>query len=392
MTDYFERSLVLHQHLRGKISVHNRLPIGSREDLSLAYTPGVARPCEVIAADPDQARKLTIKGNAVAVVSDGSAVLGLGDIGPMAALPVMEGKALLFREFAKIDAWPICLNTKDPQKIIETCRLIEPVFGGINLEDISAPRCFEIEDALQDLGIPVFHDDQHGTAIVLLAALINAAKVTGRKLSDLQVVINGAGAAGTAIAKLILGVGAPASDIEPVANVIICDSKGAISGERNDLNSAKQGLLEYSNGDNRSGKLKDVMKGKDVFIGVSRGDIIGAEDVKTMNRDAIIIAMANPTPEIMPDEALKGGAAVVGTGRSDFPNQVNNVLVFPGIFRGALDAGSPVIDGEMKIAAAIALADAVDEPSPEMILPHPLDRTVAPNIAKKVRATVKKST
>ncbi|MDP6589529.1 MAG: NADP-dependent malic enzyme [Alphaproteobacteria bacterium] len=392
MTDYFERSLVLHQHLRGKISVHNRLPIGSREDLSLAYTPGVARPCEVIAVDPDQARKLTIKGNAVAVVSDGSAVLGLGDIGPMAALPVMEGKALLFREFAKIDAWPICLNTKDPQKIIETCRLIEPVFGGINLEDISAPRCFEIEDALQDLGIPVFHDDQHGTAIVLLAALINAAKVTGRKLSDLQVVINGAGAAGTAIAKLILGVGAPASDIEPVANVIICDSKGAISGERNDLNSAKQGLLEYSNGDNRSGKLKDVMKGKDVFIGVSRGDIIGAEDVKTMNRDAIIIAMANPTPEIMPDEALKGGAAVVGTGRSDFPNQVNNVLVFPGIFRGALDAGSPVIDGEMKIAAAIALADAVDEPSPEMILPHPLDRTVAPNIAKKVRATVKKST
>ncbi|HJN60897.1 MAG TPA: NADP-dependent malic enzyme [Alphaproteobacteria bacterium] len=392
MTYYFERSLVLHQHLRGKISVHNRLPIGSREDLSLAYTPGVARPCEVIAADPDQARKLTIKGNAVAVVSDGSAVLGLGDIGPMAALPVMEGKALLFREFAKIDAWPICLNTKDTQKIIEACRLIEPVFGGINLEDISAPRCFEIEDALQDLGIPVFHDDQHGTAIVLLAALINAAKVTGRKLSDLQVVINGAGAAGTAIAKLILGVGVPASEIEPVANVIICDSKGAISGERNDLNSAKQGLLKYTNGDNRSGKLKDVMKGTDVFIGVSRGNIIGAEDVKTMNRDAIIIAMANPTPEIMPDEALKGGAAVIGTGRSDFPNQVNNVLVFPGIFRGALDAGSPVIDGEMKIAAAIALADAVDEPSPEMILPHPLDRTVAPNIAKKVRATVKKST
>ncbi len=392
MTYYFERSLVLHQHLRGKISVHNRFPIGSREDLSLAYTPGVARPCEVIAADPDQARKLTIKGNAVAVVSDGSAVLGLGDIGPMAALPVMEGKALLFREFAKIDAWPICLNTKDPQKIIETCRLIEPVFGGINLEDISAPRCFEIEDALQDLGIPVFHDDQHGTAIVLLAALINAAKVTGRKLSDLQVVINGAGAAGTAIAKLILGVGVPASEIEPVANVIICDSKGAISGARNDLNSAKQGLLEYTNGENRSGKLKDAMKGADVFIGVSRGNIIGAEDVKTMNRDAIIIAMANPTPEIMPDEALKGGAAVIGTGRSDFPNQVNNVLVFPGIFRGALDAGSPVIDGEMKIAAAIALADAVDEPSPEMILPHPLDRTVAPNIAKKVRATVKKST
>ena len=223
MADYFERSLILHEQLRGKISVHNKLPIGSRDDLSLAYTPGVARPCEVIAADPEQARKLTIKGNSVAVVTDGSAVLGLGDIGPRAALPVMEGKALLFREFAKIDAWPICLNSQDPAKIIETCRLIEPVFGGINLEDISAPRCFEIEDALQDLGIPVFHDDQHGTAIVLLAALINSAKVTGKKLPELQVVINGAGAAGSAIAKLIRGIGVPKSEIQPVADVIICD-------------------------------------------------------------------------------------------------------------------------------------------------------------------------
>ena len=391
MSDYFERSLILHQQLRGKISVHNKLPIGSREDLSLAYTPGVARPCEVIAADPEQARNLTIKGNAVAVVTDGSAVLGLGDIGPRAALPVMEGKALLFREFAKIDAWPICLNTKDPEKIIETCRLIEPVFGGINLEDISAPRCFEIEDSLQDLGIPVFHDDQHGTAIVLLAALINSAKVTGRKLSDLQVVINGAGAAGSAIAKLLRGIGVPASDIPPVADVIVCDSKGAISPDRSDLNPSKQGMLEYTNGAKRSGLLKDVIKGADAFIGVSRGNVIDAGDVKNMAKDSIILAMANPTPEIMPDEARKGGAAVIGTGRSDFPNQVNNVLVFPGIFRGALDAGAPVINGEMKIAAAAALAADVEEPSTEMILPHPLDRTVAPNIAKKVRAAAKKS-
>ena len=391
MTDYFERSLILHEQLRGKISVHNKLPIGSREDLSLAYTPGVARPCEVIAEDPEQARNLTIKGNAVAVVSDGSAVLGLGDIGPRAALPVMEGKALLFREFAKIDAWPICLNTKVPELIIQTCRLIEPVFGGINLEDISAPRCFEIEDSLQDLGIPVFHDDQHGTAIVLLAALINSAKVTGRKLSDLQVVINGAGAAGSAIAKLIRGVGVPASGIPPVADVIVCDSKGAISPDRSDLNPSKQGMLEYTNGAKRSGSLKDVIKGADAFIGVSRGNVIDAGDVKNMAKDSIILAMANPTPEIMPDEARKGGAAVIGTGRSDFPNQVNNVLVFPGIFRGALDAGAPVINGEMKIAAAAALAADVEEPNVEMILPHPLDRTVAPNIAKKVRAAWKAS-
>ena len=391
MTDYFERSLILHEQLRGKISVHNKLPIGSREDLSLAYTPGVARPCEVIAADPEQARKLTIKGNSVAVVSDGSSVLGLGDIGPLAALPVMEGKALLFREFAKIDAWPICLNTKDPAKIIETCRLIEPVFGGINLEDISAPRCFEIEDALQDLGIPVFHDDQHGTAIVLLAALVNSSKVIGKKLSEMQVVINGAGAAGTAIAKLIRGVGIPASDIEPVGDVILCDSKGAISAARDDLNPSKQAMLDYTNTANRAGGVRDVLNGADVFIGVSRGNIIGADDVKTMNKGAIILAMVNPTPEIMPDEARKGGAAIIGTGRSDFPNQVNNVLVFPGIFRGALDARAPVINSEMKITAAAALAASVEEPSAEMILPHPLDRTVAPAIAKKVRAAAKAS-
>ena len=391
MVDYFGRSLILHEQLRGKISVNNKLPIGSREDLSLSYTPGVAKPCEVIAEQPEMARKLTIKGNSVAVVSDGSAVLGLGDIGPKAALPVMEGKALLFREFAKIDAWPICLNTKDPEKIIETCRLIEPVFGGINLEDISAPRCFEIEDALQDLGIPVFHDDQHGTAIVLLAALINAAKVTGKNMNELRVVINGAGAAGTAIARLIKGVGIPKTNIPPVGDVVICDSKGAISSDRGDLNAVKQGILEYTNSGNNSGELKGVIKGADVFIGVSRGNVIDSDDVKNMAKDAIILAMANPLPEIMPDEAKKGGAKVIGTGRSDFPNQVNNVLVFPGIFRGALDAGSPMINGEMKVAAASALADDVQEPTAEMILPHPLDRTVAPNIAKRVRAAARGS-
>ena len=388
MADFFERSLILHEQLRGKISVTNKLPIGSRDDLSLAYTPGVARPCEAIAADPEAARQLTIKGNAVAVVTDGTAVLGLGDIGPLAALPVMEGKALLFPEFANIDAWPICLDTKDPDKIIETCRLIAPVFGGINLEDISAPRCFQIEDALQDLGIPVFHDDQHGTAIVLLAALINACKVTGRNLSDVTVVINGAGAAGTAIAKLIRGVGVDGGDIEPVNDVILCDSKGAIHGGRDDLNPSKQAMLEYSNRSGKAGSVKEVIAGADAFIGVSRGNVIDADDVKTMADKGIIFAMANPTPEIMPDEAKKGGAAVIGTGRSDFPNQVNNVLVFPGIFRGALDARAPVINGAMKIAAARAL---VEEVSTDMILPHPLDHTVAPEIAKKVRAAAKAS-
>lgn len=391
MTDFFDRSLVLHEQLRGKISVQNKLPIGSRDDLSLAYTPGVARPCEIIAEDPEAAYRLTSKGNSIAVVTDGSAVLGLGDIGPLASLPVMEGKALLFKEFAKIDAWPICLDTKDPAKIIETCKLIAPSFGGINLEDISAPRCFEIEDALQDLGIPVFHDDQHGTAIVLLAALINAAQVTGKNLNDLRVIVNGAGAAGTAIAKLISGIGVAGNKISPVGDVIICDSKGAISRSRDGLSPEKTGLLKFSNKDNKSGTLKEVIKGADVFIGVSKGNVITTDDVKAMAKNSIILAMANPTPEIMPEEAIRGGAAVVGTGRSDFANQVNNVLVFPGIFRGALDARAPRINGEMKVAAALALAGAVDEISPENILPHPLDRTVAPRIAKHVRAAAKAS-
>ena len=390
MTDYFEKSLIMHQQLKGKVGIHNKLPIGSRDDLSVAYTPGVARPCEVIAEDPEEAFKLTIKGNSVAVISDGSAVLGLGDIGPLASLPVMEGKALLFREFAKIDAWPICLDTKDPDKIIETCRLIAPSFGGINLEDISAPRCFQIEEALQDLGIPVFHDDQHGTAIVLLAGLINAAKVVNKGLGDLRVVINGAGAAGTAIAKLISGVGVEEASVDPVQDVLLCDSKGIISRDREDLNEEKRKLLTFSNSNNVSGSLKEALNDADVFIGVSKGNLLTAMDVSSMAANAIIFGMANPVPEIMPEEAVKGGAAVVGTGRSDFPNQVNNVLVFPGIFRGALDARAPAITSGMKIAAALALAGTVDKPSAEMILPHPLDRTVAPEIAKQVRAAARK--
>ena len=379
----------MHQQLKGKVGIHNKLPIGSRDDLSVAYTPGVARPCEVIAEDPEEAFKLTIKGNSVAVISDGSAVLGLGDIGPLASLPVMEGKALLFREFAKIDAWPVCLDTKDPDKIIETCRLIAPSFGGINLEDISAPRCFRIEEALQDLGIPVFHDDQHGTAIVLLAGLINAAKVVNKNLGDLRVVINGAGAAGTAIAKLIAGVGVEEASVEPVQDVLLCDSRGIISRDRGDLNEEKEKLLTFSNANNVSGSVKDALNDADVFIGVSKGNLLTATDISAMADNAIIFGMANPVPEIMPDEAFKGGAAVVGTGRSDFPNQVNNVLVFPGIFRGALDARAPAITSGMKIAAALALAGTVDKPSAEMILPHPLDRTVAPEIAKQVRAAAR---
>ncbi len=391
MSDYYERSKILHEQLRGKISVHNKLPIGSRDDLSLAYTPGVAKPCELISEDPDSAYKLTVKGNSVAVITDGSAVLGLGDIGPLAALPVMEGKALLFREFGKIDAWPICVDTNDPKKIIETCRLIAPSFGGINLEDISAPRCFEIEEKLQDLGIPVFHDDQHGTAIVLLAALINSSKVTSQSLDTMSVIINGSGAAGIAIAKLISGVSSESQELQAVADVIVCDSKGAISSDRTDLNTEKQKLLEFTNKNNISGSVKEVINGANVFIGVSKGNVISAEDVQTMAQDPIILAMANPTPEIMPDEAKKGGALVIGTGRSDFPNQVNNVLVFPGIFRGALDARSPVINNAMKLAAAKALAESVpnNELSTDKILPHPLDRTVAPMIAKAVRVAAR---
>jgi len=384
MHDFYEKSLSVHRQLRGKISIHTRIPVNSHDDLAIAYTPGVARPCEVIAADPSQARELTMKGNTVAIVSDGSAVLGLGNIGPLAAIPVMEGKALLFREFAGVDAWPICVDTQDTSKIIETVRQIAPVFGGVNLEDIAAPRCFEVEAKLQDLGIPVFHDDQHGTAVVLLAALLNAAKVVGRDPADMKVVVNGAGAAGTAIARLLRCIDQDPSVCQPVKDVVVCDSRGAIHSEREGLSPEKKELLNYTNRESRSGKLSEILVDADVFIGVSKGNLVAESDVAAMSDAPIIFAMANPTPEIMPDLAKQAGAAVVGTGRSDFPNQVNNVLAFPGIFRGALDARADRITEAMKIAAAKELAACVSQPIADKILPDPLDRTVAPRVAKAV--------
>ncbi len=383
--DYGERSVLIHQQLRGKIGVMNKMPVGNRDDLSIAYTPGVAKPCEVIAQDVSQARKLTLKSNSVAVVSDGSAVLGLGNIGSHASIPVMEGKALLFKEFANIDAWPICIDTQDTESIINTVRLIAPVFGGVNLEDISAPRCFEVENRLQGLGIPVFHDDQHGTAIVMLAALINSCRALGKDIRDLTIVVNGAGAAGTAIARLLRCVGQEDDRCEPVKEVIVCDSRGAIHGDRENLSPEKKALLAYANRQNRQGSLREVLKEADVFIGVSVGGILDSDDIKLMAEEPVILAMANPIPEIMPDEARRGGAAIIGTGRSDFPNQVNNVLVFPGIFRGALDANASQITEAMKIAAAFALADCVENPVPEKILPDPLDKSVAPKVANAVR-------
>jgi malate dehydrogenase (oxaloacetate-decarboxylating) len=391
VSDYFERSVIVHEQLRGKIGVINKMPIESQDDLATAYTPGVARPCELIAADGSRARDLTIKHNTVAVVSDGSSVLGLGNIGALAAIPVMEGKALLFKEFANIDAWPICLDTQDTNEIVTTVRHLAPVFGGINLEDIAAPRCFEVEDRLQDLGIPVFHDDQHGTAIVLLAALLNSMRVLGRDLTNMRVVINGAGAAGTAIARLLRCVNFDPNICNPVKDVIVCDSKGAIYKERPGLTPEKEALLAYTNRENRSGTLQEVLPGTDVFIGVSRGDLLKADDIRTMAADPIILPMANPIPEIMPDQARAGGAVIVGTGRSDFPNQVNNVLAFPGIFRGALDAGAVAINGSMKLAAAHALANAVEDPTPDKILPNPLDRTVAPRVAVAVQEAAENS-
>ena len=392
MGDFYERSAIIHEQLRGKIGIVNKIPIEGQDDLSTAYTPGVARPCEMIAADPGRARDLTIKHNTVAVVSDGSAVLGLGNIGALAAIPVMEGKALLFKEFAHIDAWPICLDTQDTDEIVDTVRRIAPVFGGINLEDIAAPRCFEVEQNLQDLGIPVFHDDQHGTAIVLLAALINSSRVLDRKLERMRVVVSGAGAAGTAIARMLRCVNYDPDVCTPVEDIIVCDSQGIVHEGRQGLAPEKQELLNYTNRDNRKGSLRQALEGADVFIGVSKGNLLNGDDVGVMAAGPIILAMANPVPEIMPDEARKAGAAIVGTGRSDFPNQVNNVLAFPGIFRGALDAGATAIDGVMKLAAAHALADAVGDPGPDKILPTPLDRTVAPKLAAAVQEAALRET
>lgn len=385
--DYFKESLLLHKRLKGKISITPKIDVQTNEQLSLVYSPGVAEPCLEIQRNPESVWEYTIKNNTVAVVSDGSAVLGLGNIGAHAAIPVMEGKALLFKRFANIDAFPICIDTQDVDKIVETVKLISPVFGGINLEDIAAPRSFEVEARLQDLGIPVFHDDQHGTAIVVLAALLNAVKVVGKKMSDLKVVINGAGAAGIAIARLLKSVDyfGNSHNVE-VAEIIICDTKGILHAGREDLNESKRAALEFTNKYGLQGSVKDALVGADVFIGVSIGNLLTAEDVSKMAKDSIILALANPTPEIMPDEAYKGGAAIVGTGRSDMPNQVNNVLGFPGVFRGALDARAKSITPAMKMAAAFAIAECITNPSLDLIIPPSLDEQVAWRVAAAVKA------
>lgn len=379
--DVYQESLKLHKEKQGKIFLGVKTPITSREDLSLAYTPGVAEPCREIAKNVEKVWDYTSRRNWVAVVSDGTAVLGLGDIGPEAGLPVMEGKAVLFKEFGGVDAFPICLRTKNPDEIVAIIKALEPSFGGINLEDISAPRCFEIEERLRaTMGIPVFHDDQHGTAIVTLAGLINALKIVGKKFADIKIVIAGAGAAGVACTKILLSYGAK--------NVILVDSKGIISKERTDLNDSKKKILEVTNPQNISGGLKEAMAGADVFIGVSAPGIVSEEMVKSMNKDAIVFAMSNPTPEIMPELAKKAGARIVASGRSDFPNQVNNVLAFPGVFRGALDAKAKQITEEMKLAAAEALANYVDNPTEEKIIPNPLDKNIAKVVAEAVKKVI----
>ena len=380
-----EKALELHEKWNGKLDTVSKVQVKTREDLALAYTPGVAEPCKVIAEDPEAAYRYTIKSNTVAVVSDGSAVLGLGNIGPLAAMPVMEGKAVLFKEFGGINAFPICLDTQDTEEIIETVVRIAPAFGGINLEDISAPRCFEIEERLKKLlNIPVFHDDQHGTAIVVLAGIINALKVTGKKKEDCRVVVNGAGSAGVAITKLLLNYGFP--------HITMCDKTGMLCKGMEGLNWMQEKMVEVTNLEHKTGTLADALKGADIFVGVSAPDIVSQEMVASMNKDSILFAMANPVPEIMPDLAKAAGARVVGTGRSDFPNQVNNVLIFPGIFRGALEGRATAITEEMKLAAANAIAALVDdsELSDENILPAAFDPRVADAVSKAVKEHIKK--
>ncbi|HMN90007.1 MAG TPA: NADP-dependent malic enzyme [Saprospiraceae bacterium] len=385
--DYFKESLLLHKRLKGKIMITPKIDVQTKDQLSLVYSPGVAEPCMEIHRNPESVWDYTIKNNTVAVVSDGSAVLGLGNIGAYAAIPVMEGKALLFKRFANIDAFPICIDTQDVDKIVETVRLIAPVFGGINLEDIAAPRSFEVEARLQNLGIPVFHDDQHGTAIVVLAALLNASKVIGKPLSDMKVVINGAGAAGIAIARLLQSIDYQGDDYKVHVNdIIICDTHGIIHQARTDLNMAKQAALHFTNRHNVQGTLQDALHESDVFIGVSVGDLLKTSDIQLMKKDSVIFALANPIPEIMPDEAYRGGAAIVGTGRSDLPNQVNNVLGFPGVFRGALDARAKRISPAMKMAAAFTIAECVPKPNRNLIIPPSLDEQVAWRVAAAVKA------
>ena len=377
--DYNKLALEMHEKHKGKIATSPKVEVKTRDDLSTAYTPGVAEPCRKIRDNKEDVYRYTAKGNLVAVVSDGTAVLGLGDIGPEAAMPVMEGKALLFKEFADIDAFPICLDTKDTEEIIETVKRIAPVFGGINLEDISAPRCFEIERRLkEELDIPVFHDDQHGTAIVVAAGLLNALKCVGKTMEEADIVINGAGSAGISICKLLLQFG--------VGNVVLVDQKGALCPGEDWMNDAQKEMAEKTNKEKQTGPLSEIIKGKDVFIGVSAPGIVTAEMVPEMADDPVIFAMANPTPEIMPDEAKKGGARVVATGRSDFPNQINNVLVFPGIFRGALDARASQITENMKIAAAKAIAGIIsdDELNEEYIIPEAFDERVCAAVAQAV--------
>ena len=386
MSDIYQESVDMHRKLGGKMCIQSKVKIENRHDLSLAYTPGVARVCEAIANNEELVYELTIKKNTVAVVSDGSAVLGLGNIGAHAAIPVMEGKAILFKEYADIDAFPICINTQNTIELISIIKNIAPVFGGINLEDIASPRCFEIETSLQDLGIPVFHDDQHGTAIVVLAALINAAKLAGKKIHDLKVVINGGGAAGTAIAELLLSMGYDEHTHESVKELLVCDTKGILCETRDDIANfpEKLRLASKTNRDLQNGTLSDALTGADVFIGVSVGNVVTADMIQKMAPKAIVFALANPTPEIMPEEAKKGGAFIVGTGRSDFPNQVNNVLAFPGIFRGAIDARAKTITRGMKIAASLALAASIENPTPEGVLPSVLDKSVTRKVAEAV--------
>lgn len=378
-----EKALKLHEEWNGKLETVSKTPVKSRKDLALAYTPGVAEPCKVIAQDKEAAYKYTMKANTVAVVSDGSAVLGLGNIGPYAAMPVMEGKAVLFKEFGGINAVPICLDTQDTEEIIKAVTYLAPGFGGINLEDISAPRCFEIEERLKaTLDIPVFHDDQHGTAIVVLAGIINALKVVGKKKEDCKVVVNGAGSAGVAITKLLLTYGFP--------YIVMCDKVGIVSRDTESLNWMQQKMTEVTNPKNETGSLADAMKGADIFVGVSAPGIVTEEMVASMNKDAILFAMANPVPEIMPDLAKKAGACVVGTGRSDFPNQVNNVVAFPGIFKGALEGRATQITEEMKLAAANAIASLVpeDELSDDNIMPEAFMPQVADAVAEAVKSHI----
>lgn len=377
--DFNELALKMHEENHGKISVISKVKVENRDDLSTAYTPGVAEPCRKIHANEDDVYRYTAKGNLIAVVSDGTAVLGLGDIGPKAAMPVMEGKSILFKTFAGIDAFPICLDTKNVDEIVNTVKYLAPTFGGINLEDISAPRCFEIESRLRkELDIPVFHDDQHGTAIVVAAGLLNAIKLVGKKIEDVNIVINGAGSAGISIAKLLLQF--------DVGDIVLVDKAGALAKGQDWMNPAQIAIAECTNRNNQTGSLADIIKGKDIFIGVSGPNVLTAEMVSAMAKDAIVFAMANPTPEIMPEEAKKGGARVVATGRSDYPNQINNVLVFPGIFRGALDVRASDITERMKIAAAKAIASIItdDELSEEYIIPGAFDKRVVEVVAKAV--------